>query len=233
MRKESGIFFDSANLIDFKKWFDTGILGGVTTNPVILQKDGVFNIPEHIKKMVDICGEGFPISIEVPDSDMSKEKMIDLATGYTEMFPYNAVIKIPMDPRDMPKALEVMSKLKGVARINATLGLTAGQLIGAMETGAEYVSLFWGRCDEAGRDGAASTLKTVMKYRETHNLNSKIIIGSIRKVEQIDEAFVLGADIVTIPPKLIGEWMTTQRGIETADQFNQAYRDVKEEMRLI
>ncbi|MEK6886535.1 MAG: transaldolase family protein [Nanoarchaeota archaeon] len=233
MRKESGIFFDSANLIDFKKWFDTGILGGATTNPVILQKDGVFNIPEHIEKMVEICGNGFPISIEVPDSNMNKEEMVTLALVYTKMFPTNAVIKIPMDPRDMPKALGVMTKLKGLVKINATLGLTAGQLIGAMETGAEYVSLFWGRCDEAGRDGAASTLKTVMKYRETHNLDSKIIIGSIRKVEQIDEAFVLGADIVTIPPKLIEEWMFTQRCVETADQFNQAYRDVQDKVTLI
>lgn len=231
--KESGIFFDSANLKELKRWFDTGILGGATTNPVILQKDGVFNIPEHIKKMVEICGEGFPISIEVPDSDMNKEEMIELAIGYTKMFPTNAVIKIPMDPRDMPKALEVMSKLKGSVKINATLGLTAGQLIGAMETGAEYVSLFWGRCDEAGRDGAASTLKTVIKYKETHNLDSKIIIGSIRKVEQIDRAFELGADIVTIPPNLMEDWMFTERGVETADQFNKAYYEVKDKMKLI
>ena len=234
----SGIFYDSANLVDFKKWFDAGILGGATTNPLILQKEGIFNIPEHIQKMIDICGEGFPISIEIPDSDWSKEEMVDLALRYKERFPNNAVIKIPMDPRSSQKSFEVMHRLtqEGV-RVNATLGLSSGQLIGALEalklSQSNYISLFWARCDEAGGIGAEKTLATILKYREVHRLDSKIIIGSIRNVTQIDRAFELGADIVTIPPKLLEAWMFTQRGVETADQFNQAYRDIKDKVTLI
>ena len=235
---DSGIFFDSANLVDFEKWFKTGILGGATTNPVILQKDGVLDVPGHISKMIDICGEGFPISIEIPDSKMSEGEMIELALKYNGMFPYNAVIKIPIDPRDSQKAFKVIYKLgrAGVV-INATLGLSAGQLIGAAEAlrGARsnYISLFWGRCEEAGGIGAAKTLTTVLKYLETHKLHSSVIIGSIRDTEQINEAFSLGANIVTIPPKLIEEWMFTKRGVETAKQFNRAYREVKDQMKLI
>jgi transaldolase len=229
----SGIFFDSANLDELKKWFDSGIIGGATTNPVILQKDNVLDVPGHIQKMVDITGPGFPISIEVPDSEMSVGEMLELATKYYDMFPRNAVIKIPMDCRDSQKAFRVMNEMPVRIPINATLGITAGQLIGAMEAGASYVSLFWGRCMEAGGIGPEETLATVLKYRETHGLKSQIIIGSIRNTEQISEAFLLGADIVTIPPKLIEEWMFTQRGVETADQFNQAYREVKNKMRLI
>src|SRR3990167_10968878 len=121
---KSGIFYDSANLIGFKKWFDAGILGGATTNPLILQKEGIFNIPEHIEKMIDICGKGFPISIEVPDSAWSKEEMINLASQYIERFPENAVIKIPMDCRDSQKSFEVMKELSLMGiRVNATLGL--------------------------------------------------------------------------------------------------------------
>ncbi len=237
----SGIFYDSADLKGLKKWFDAGIIGGVTTNPVIFQKDGVFNIPKHISKIIDIVGKGFPISIEVPDSETPKEEMIKLALKYFAKFPDNAVIKIPMDPRDSQKAFEVMHRLvkKGV-RINATFGITAGQLIGASEALREskdsYVSLFWGRCQEAtgfGGIGAVDTLTTLVKYRETHNLTTKVIVGSVRTVSQIETAFSLGADIVTIPPKLIDEWMFTQRGVETADQFNKAYRDVKDKVKLI
>src|SRR3990167_7462196 len=219
--KESGIFYDSANLEGFKKWFDTGILGGATTNPVILQKEGI---------------------LEIPDSDMSKGEMVDLALRYRDRFPGNAVIKVPMDPRDSQKAFEVMYKLsqEGV-RLNATLGISAGQLIGASEAmrgstaqGDNYISLFWGRCDEAKGEGAAvRTLATTLKYLQTHSLATKVIIGSIRNTDQIEEAFVNGADIVTIPPKLLEEWMFTQRGLETADQFNKAYRDVREKMKLI
>ena len=237
----SGIFYDSADLLGLKKWFAAGIIGGVTTNPVIFQKDGVFNIPKHISKMIDIVGKGFPISIEVPDSESPREEMIKLALKYFAKFPDNAVIKIPMDPRDSQKAFEVMHRLtkKGV-RINATFGITAGQLIGACEAlrgnRDSYVSLFWGRCQEAagfGGIGAVDTLKTLLKYREIHHLDSKIIVGSVRTVAQIETAFSLGADIVTIPPKLIDEWMFTQRGVETADQFNKAYRDVKDKVKLI
>lgn len=237
--KESGIFYDSANLEDFKRWFDAGILGGATTNPVILQKEGILNVTEHIEKMIEISGKNFPISIEIPDSDMSRGEMVDLALRYRDRFPSNAVIKVPMDPRDSQKAFEVMHQLSGEGvKVNATLGISAGQLIGASEalrngTG-HYISLFWGRCEEAkGLGAAAKTLAVTLKYLETHSLATKVIVGSIRSIEQIEDAFVNGADIVTIPPKLIEEWMFTQRGVETADQFNKAYRDVKEEMKLV
>jgi len=239
-RPKSGIFYDSANLKDFERWFNAGILGGATTNPVILQKEGILNVPEHIEKMIDISGKNFPISIEIPDSNMSREEMVDLALRYRDRFPGNAVIKVPMDPRDSQKAFEVMYRLsqEGV-NINATLGLSAGQLIGASEAmrgapGDNYISLFWGRCDEAKGPGAAArTLAVTLKYLETHSLATKVIVGSVRTTDQIEEAFVNGADIVTIPPNLIEEWMFTQRGVETADQFNEAYREVKDKMKLI
>jgi len=237
-RLRSGIFYDSANLEGLKKWFEAGILGGATTNPVILQKEGVFDIPRHVSKMIEITGKDFPISIEIPDSTWLKEEMIKLALKYRNMFPRNAVIKIPMDCRDSQKSFEVMKELsKLYVPLNATLGLTSGQLIAAAEalrgSKESYISLFWGRCEEAGGIGAEKTLLTVLKYLETHDLHSKIIIGSIRNTMQIDRAFELGADIVTISPKLIEEWMFTKRGVETADQFNQAYRTVKDKIVLI
>lgn len=274
----SGIFYDSANLVDFKKWFDAGILGGATTNPLILQKEGILNIPEHISKMIGISGKDFPISIEVPDSEMQKEDMIELALKYQKKFPGNAVIKIPMDPRDPQKAFEVIYKLgqEGV-RVNATLGVSAGQLIGASEAirqskaeGDNYISLFWGRREEAKKmiveakireveeaakkdnkilsvkninklkdelnekipDAAASLVMT-LKYLESHSLAARVIVGSVRSVDQIEKAFLLGADIVTIPPKLLEEWMYTVRGVETAEQFNNAYRTIKDQVTLI
>ena len=257
----SGIFYDSSNLTDFKKWFNSGILGGATTNPLILQKDGVLDLPGHIIKMIKIAGPGFPISIEVPDSEMSSGDMVALAVKYHQKFPKNAIIKIPMDPRNPQKAFNVAYELgqKGV-RVNATLGLSTGQLIGAAEAlrhskaaGDNYISLFWARRDEAKdqivkdivKDGmkkpealervpdAAETLKIVLKYLESHDLPLRVIVGSIRRVDQIDKAFSLGADIVTITPPLIQQWIHTQRGVETAGEFNQAYRSIKNKFRII
>ena len=234
----SGIFYDSANLVEFKKWFDAGILGGATTNPLILQKEGILNVPKHIEKMYEICGSEFPISIEVPDSTMSYGEMVNLAIKYDKMFPFNAVIKIPMDCRDSQKYFKVMKRLVDLEiKVNATLGLAAGQLIAAAEalrgSNESYISLFWGRCDEAGGISSEQTLITVLNYLKTHYLHSKVIIGSIRNIAQINRAFELGAHIVTIPPKLLNEWMFTQRGVDTADEFNNAYRSVKDKVTLI
>lgn len=272
---QSGVFYDSANLEHFKRWFETHILGGATTNPVLFQKEGILDVVSHIDKMIQISGVGFPISIEIPDTDMAKDEMIELALKYKNRFPQNAVIKVPMDPRDPHKGFEVMYKLgqEGV-RVNATIGVSMGQLVGAAEAlrlsnanGDNYISLFWGRREEARKQiiaakleevkikmeselslkeieliskqvsetipDAAGTLIMTLNYLKYHSLATRVIVGSIRSVDQIEKAFSIGADIVTIPPKLIEEWMYTQRGVETADQFNQAYRDVKDKIRLI
>lgn len=135
-----------------------------------------------------------------------------------------------------------------------------GQLVSAAEALREskakrdnYISLFWGRREEAKRQivedmvkrginkeiaenqvpDAASVLVMTLKYLETHNLSTRVIIGSIRSVDQIEKAFAIGADIVTIPPRLIKEWMYTQRGAETVAEFNNAYRNIKDKVTLI
>lgn len=268
----SGIFFDSANLIELKSWFDTKILGGVTTNPVILQKDGIYDISGHVRKMIDIVGEGFPISIEIPDSKWDKDKMIRVAMDYQNKFPNNTVIKVPMDPRDPQKAFEVIYKLgqEGI-RVNATLGISMGQLVGASEAlrltnakGDNYISLFWGRKEEAKKQivqkmvddelkryplkifkknqlknefsdivpDAATTLAMTLNYLKNHSSAARVIIGSVRTPDQIEKAFEVGADIVTIPPKLLSDWMYTKRGEETAIQFNKAYNDAEDKIKL-
>src|SRR3989344_5534521 len=257
----SGIFYDSSDLRQFKKWFNAHILGGATTNPLILQREGILNIPKHIAKMVAICGDNFPISIEIPDSEMPKSQMLDLARKYWDKFPSNTVIKVPMDPRNSDKTFAVMYQLGQEAiPVNATIGMSMGQFVGAAEALREskaerdnYISFFWARRDEAkdqivedmvkrGADrkeandqvpDAAAVLAMTLKYLEAHSLSARVIIGSIRSVDQIEKAFAIGADIVTIPPRLIEEWMFTQRGVETVDEFNEAYLSVKDKVKLI
>lgn len=274
----SGIFFDSADIEQFKKWHETHIFGGATTNPVLFQKANVLDVAAHIEKMIEISGNNFPISIELPDADMSIADMLRLGLAYRDRFPGNCVIKVPMKPDDPHKAFEVLYKLgqEGV-RTNATIGMTMGQLIGASEAsrvskadGDNYVSLFWARRDEAKEQmisqkietfknkmdaegkaatpeeilalraslesevpDAARTLAMTLRYLENHSLNTRVIVGSIRKVSQIEEAFSKGADIVTIPPALLSEWMFTQRGVETVNDFNNAYREVADKIKLI
>lgn len=264
----SGIFFDGADLEDFRKWVKTGILGGATTNPVILKDAQVFDVPSHIERMIAIAGRGFPISVEIPDTRMTVGEMVDLGKRYRDKFPDNVVVKVPMDPRDSTRGFEAMSKLAEEAvRVNATLGLAGGQLIAAAEAlrgsradGDSYVSLFWARRNEAKPQiidnelksvddeervalenrlqnlvpDATATLVLLLYYLQTHGFNKvRVIVGSVRTPYDIDRAFGVGVDIVTIKPKLLDEWMYTRRGEETAEEFNKAYDSVRNHVRLI
>ena len=252
---QSGIFFDSTNLVEFQKWINAKILGGATTNPLIAFKEGVTNFDATIAQMVRSAGPHFPISVEIPDTTLSIQEMVVFARKYHQQFPDNIVIKVPMDPREPQKAFEVIYLLgRKKIRVNATIGLSLGQLIAASEAlreskaaGDNYVSLFWSRRNEAYKEhvaelvksgipknqaiehslDASQTLTNLLTYLKTHASPVRTIVGSIRITDQIDTAFGLGADIVAISPKLLAEWMYTQRGVETVEQFNQASRNLK------
>jgi transaldolase len=238
----SGWFLDSGNLEQVKKWQE--VVGGITTNQLILfEKDNIFNIPEHLTKMCEIVGSNFPISIELPDSQASLEEMINLAVAYHDMFPKNTVVKVPIIPDDV-KGLKVISALvKRGIQTNATIGINEAQLMLAAEAsrrycgeGATYISLFWGRAMENEKNGEGrgprEVLDTTLTYLANHNLDTRVIIGSVRESSQVIEAFEQGADIVTVPPKILDRIMFTTRGQETVEQFDAAYHKVKDDPRL-
>lgn len=266
--QSSGIFFDGADLADFRNWIATGILGGATTNPVILKDAKVFDVGNHLQRMIEIAGKGFPLSVEIPDTSMTVDEMVDLGKRYRDRFPDNAVVKVPMDPKAPTKGLEAMHMLaESGVRINATLGITGGQLISAAEAvrksnaeGDNYISLFWARRNEAKKQiieaqtsqlqeyeaqkigkqlesqipDAEQTLALVIRYLNAHGLDRvRVIVGSVRTPSDIDRAFGLAADVVTIKPKLLGEWMHTKRGEETVEEFNKAFDDVRDSVNLV
>lgn len=238
----SGWFLDSGDPDQVNKWLE--VIGGITTNQMILfKKEGVFNIPEHLGRLCQITGPDFPISVELPDSKASLEEMVSLAERYYEMFPTNTVIKVPILPGDV-KGLKVVSRLvKQGIRTNATIGINEAQLMLAAEAarrfsgeGATYISLFWARAIESNEMGESQHPKDVLEatltYLANHQLDTRIIVGSIREPAQVIEAFSLGADIVTVPPAIFEKIMHTTRAIETIKEFDAAYEAVKDDPRL-
>lgn len=234
----SGWFLDSGDLSQIRNWQE--VIGGITTNQLILfEKEGIYDIPRHLTQMCEIVGPGFPISIELPDSKMDIEEMIDLAVKYHELFPTNTVIKVPIIPDDT-KGLKVIARLvqKGI-QTNATIGINTAQLMLAAEAsrryvgqGSTYISLFWGRAIdsvEKYQEGELpqAVLHATLTYLANHRLDTRVIVGSIRKAEQVTEAFDLGADIVTVPPKILEKIMVTTRTLETVAEFDAAYEKVK------
>lgn len=238
----SGWFLDSGDPEQVIKWFE--VIGGITTNQMILfKKEGVFNIPEHLEKLIQITGPNFPISVELPDSKADLEEMIDLAEKYHERFPRNTVVKVPILPNDT-KGLKVIAQLvKRGIRTNATIGINEAQLVLAAEAarrfsgeGATYISLFWARAIESNSRGESrhpkDVLEATLTYLANHQLDTRVIIGSIREPSQVIEAFSLGADIVTVPPGIFEKIMHTSRAMETISEFDAAYEAVKNDPRL-
>lgn len=239
----SGWFLDSGQLDEIRKWRE--VIGGVTTNQVILfSKEGIFDIPAHMAAMCELVGPDFPISLELPDSAASTEDMVALACHYHDLHPTNTVVKVPIIPDD-PKGLKVIATLAGLGvRTNATIGINSGQLILAAEAarkyageGACYISLFWGRAQESAGRGESQTpenvLEATLTYLANHQLDTRIIVGSIRQPQHVIDAFANGADIVTVPPKIFEQIMVTSRAKETLDEFDEAYRRVQNDPRLI
>lgn len=240
----SGYFLDSGDLDEIRKWRE--VIGGVTTNQLILfQKQGIKNVHKHLASICEIVGDDFPVSVELPDSSWPVEKMLALAMRYHEAHPTNTVIKVPILPNDV-KGLKLIYKLAlaGV-RTNATIGLNFGQLTLAAEAargyadhGVSYISLFYGRAIESyerdkERQMPQQILESTLIYLANHNLyNTKVIVGSIRKPEQVIEAFSLGADIVTVPPAILEKLLYNKRSEETVEEFDSAFRKSEDKITL-
>lgn len=238
----SGWFLDSGDLTQIKKY--KPVIGGITTNQVILfEKEKIYNIPVHLKKIISLVGPKIPISVELPDSQASIPDMLDLASRYHQLSPDNIVIKVPIIPTST-KGLKILYRLakKGI-RANATIGINQAQLQLAAESlrhskanGDNYISLFWGRAQESFLRGESQTPETVLTntltYLSNHHLSAKIIIGSIRQPAQVLRAFSLGAHIVTVPPSILQNIMFTTRAQETLVQFDSAYHNHKDNPKL-
>ena len=229
--KRTGYFIDTSELQPINDW--RSAINGVTTNPVILAKGGVLNVPERLGEICKIVGPGVPVSVEIPDTNLSELQMIEMARELHAQFLNNAVIKVPLTPE--PKPFNVLSQLaRENIPTNATLGLTFAQLALAASAGADYISMFWGRVSESHdnyKEGPdpETLLEATLTFLLKQGLPAKVIIGSIRTPDHIMQAFSLGAHIVTVPPQRLQESFTNRRLGETIEEFNDAYASVKDQ----
>ncbi|WAM30484.1 fructose-6-phosphate aldolase [Caldicellulosiruptor naganoensis] len=202
------LFIDTANINEIKEAYSWGIICGVTTNPSLIAKEG-----RDFKEVVnEICSivDG-PISAEV--ISLKAEDMIEEARDLAKIHK-NIVIKIPMTAEGL-KAVSVLSK-EGI-KTNVTLIFSAAQALLAAKAGATYVSPFVGRLDDIGQNGIELIKEIVQIFRNYPDIKTEIIAASIRHPIHVIEAAKAGADIATVPFKVL-EQMTkhalTDVGIE-------------------
>lgn len=187
------LFIDTANVDDIRKANEMGVICGVTTNPSLIAKEGR-DFHEVVKEITGIV-DG-PISAEV--ISLEADEMIKEAEVLADIHK-NIVIKIPMTTEGL-KAASILSK-KGI-KTNITLIFSAAQALLAARAGASYVSPFVGRLDDIGEDGI-SLIEDIHEIFKIHGIETKIIAASIRNKLHVIKAAKAGADIATIPYKVI------------------------------
>lgn len=189
------LFLDTANIEEIKRVNDMGIICGVTTNPSLIAKEGK-SFKETVKRIAEIV-DG-PISGEVSPDAVSAEQMIREAREIAAIHP-NMVVKIPMTDEGL-KACSTLSK-EGI-EVNMTLIFSANQALLCARAGAAYVSPFIGRLDDIGIAGI-NLIGTISKIFRQYHINTEIIAASIRNPLHVTEAALSGADISTVPYKVI------------------------------
>ena len=192
-------FIDTENVYDIIKANDMGVICGVTTNPSLIAKEGrVFE--EVIAEIASIV-DG-PISGEVKATTTDAEGMIKEGREIAKIHP-NMVVKIPMTTEGL-KAVKVLSA-EGI-KTNVTLIFTANQALLAARAGATYVSPFLGRLDDISVRGV-DLINEIAQIFEVAGIETEIIAASIRNPMHITDCALAGADIATVPYKVI-EQMT-------------------------
>lgn len=210
-------FIDTANVEDIKKANDMGVICGVTTNPSLIAKEGR-DFKEVIKEITSIV-DG-PVSGEVKATSVTAQEMIREGREIAAIHP-NMVVKIPMTIEGL-KAVKVLSQ-EGV-KTNVTLIFNAAQALLAARAGATYVSPFLGRLDDISMPGI-DLIREITEIFQMHDIQTEIIAASIRNSIHVLDCARAGADIATVPYKVL-EQMTvhplTTAGIEKFKEDYQA-----------
>ena len=209
------IFIDSANLTEIERWLNMGIADGVTTNPSIMLKDGVYDMEKGAKGIASLI-DPRPVSVEVTTNDL--EEMVTQGRKFASWAP-NIVIKIPQETQDGIPCYGVVHQLENEGiKVNATVAMSLGQVILATKAGATYISIFAGRVSDEGGN-APEVIRNAVDWLERWNYKSKIIVGSIRSVADVLQAVMAGAHIITIPPQFIIRMADHKFTRDTVRQF--------------
>lgn len=202
-------FIDTANVDEIRKANDMGVICGVTTNPSLIAKEGR-DFAQVIKEITEIV-DG-PVSGEVKATTQDAEGMIAEGREIAKIHP-NMVVKIPMTAEGL-KATKVLSS-EGI-KVNVTLIFSANQALLAARAGAAYVSPFLGRLDDISQPGIG-LINDIVDMFANYDIQTEIICASVRNPIHVTDCALAGADIATVPYKVIEQMIhhpLTDAGIE-------------------
>lgn len=187
-------FIDTANLDEIREAASLGVLDGVTTNPSLVAKEGDLDFYEHLARICEIV-DG-PVNGEVVSTDT--EGMLREGHELVKIHP-NMVVKLPLT-RDGLRACKALAD-EGI-KVNMTLVFSAPQALLAAKAGAAFVSPFVGRLDDVGQDGMELIAEIVDMY-SNYDFTTEVLVASVRHPIHLVQAARMGADIATMPFKVI------------------------------
>ena len=191
------IFLDTANISAIKLYNDMGLVDGITTNPSLMAKEG--GDPKKIMEEI----------VQIIKGDVSLEVLSMETNGMLEegrrlrKYGNNVVVKCPLTP-DGLKACKILTS-EGIP-VNVTLCFSVNQAILAAKAGAKYVSPFIGRLDDNGQDGM-NLIREMHQVFQNYKFSTQILVASIRHPMHVVEAAKIGADVVTLPPDVLGKML--------------------------
>jgi len=201
-------FIDTADVKEIRELSATGLLDGVTTNPSLIKKSGR-KINEVIKEICKIVPG--PVSAEVTATTF--EEMIKEAEVLKKIAD-NVTIKVPLT-WDGLKACKTLRD-KNIM-VNVTLCFSSSQALLAAKSGANFISPFVGRLDDIATDGMNLISEIKKIYSNYNNLNTEILVASVRHPRHVIEAAKIGADVVTLPPNVLKQLAShplTDKGLD-------------------
>ncbi len=201
-------FIDSADVKEIRSLAETGMVDGVTTNPSLIAKSGE-SIVNVISEICDYVSG--PVSAEVTATDL---KGMLTEGRYLANIASNVVVKVPLTPDGLKACRQLTDE---EIDVNVTLCFSPAQAILAAKSGAAFISPFAGRLDDLGESGMELIEDIVDIYDQYPDFETEVLAASIRSPFHVVEAARLGADIVTIPPKVMHQMYhhpLTDKGLE-------------------
>lgn len=206
------LFIDSANFKIIKKYTEMNIFSGVTTTPTFFRREGITDISSEIKKLNDIVGE-----VQIEAMGNTSEEIIKSAEENAKMGS-NVVSKIPINPEGI-KAVKYLSEI-GI-KTNVHLIFSLNQAIMAGVAGATYICPLVGRLYDIGHDGIELVKNILLALKKYPEIKSEVMVSSVRTPWHVEEAALIGAEVITIPPYVIEQMFQhplTTKGINKFEE---------------
>ncbi len=201
-------FIDTANLDEIKEAVELGLIDGVTTNPSLVAKEGDVDFKKHIAKICKLVKGDVSAEVTALDTAGMLKEGRELAK-----IAKNVVIKVPLT-LDGLKACRTF-RAEGT-KVNVTLCFSAAQALLAAKAGASYISPFIGRLDDIAEDGM-QLIQDIVQIYGNYGFETEILAASIRHPMHIVNCALAGADVATIPFKVITQLVKhplTDKGLE-------------------